>query len=59
MGNTKYLIPEQLAEAYNSGISAFKLAKDNGCSIWSILKRLREQGVEIRPDGVEHRLNLP
>lgn len=58
MGNTLRLSTEQLVSAYNSGTSAYRLAKDNECSIWSIITRLRKAGVEIRPDGVPKYLNL-
>jgi len=57
-GNTAHLNSSDLVEAYRSGTSAYRLAKNAGVSIWAILKRLREAGVTIRPDGVRKTLDL-
>ena len=58
MGNTSSLSTKSLIKAYKSGISAYRLAKDNGCSIWAIITRLRKAGVEIRPDGTPKSLTM-
>lgn len=58
INTTSHLDTASLAEAYRAGTSSFKLARDNGVSLWAVLKRLREAGVEIRPDGVRKTLNL-
>lgn len=55
---TAGLDPEDLARRYREGVSAYRLAKDHGCSIWSIITRLRSVGVEIRKDGVPTNLEL-
>ena len=52
MGNTSSLSTKSLVKAYKSGVSAYRLAKDNGCSIWAVIIRLRKADVEIRPDGI-------
>ena len=52
MGNTVSLSIESLVRSYRSGTSAYRLAKNNGCSVWSVITRLRKAGVEMRPDGV-------
>lgn len=56
--DTALLNTTDLVQAYSIGTSAYRLAKNHGVSIWSILKRLREAGVEIRPDGVRKTLGL-
>jgi hypothetical protein len=55
---TSCLDPEELVRRYSEGISAYRLAKDHGCSIWSIITRLRAAGVTIRKDGVPTQLGL-
>jgi hypothetical protein len=58
MGNTSSLSTKSLAKSYQSGVSAYRLAKDNGCSIWAVITRLRKAGVEIRPDGTPKSLRM-
>ena len=48
---TENLCTDQLAEAYCSGISAYRLAKENECSVWSVITRLRKAGVRQYPSG--------
>jgi hypothetical protein len=50
-------IPE-LVKAYQAGTSAVKLAHTNHVSVWAVLKRLRDAGVQIRPSGVRKMLGL-
>lgn len=40
-----------LVRAYEKGASSTALAEEQGCSTATILRILREQGVEIRPRG--------
>lgn len=58
MGDTSKLEPPVLASAYLSGTSAYALARMYGVSIWAIIERLRQEGVQMRPDGVEKTLDL-
>lgn len=58
MGNTSSLSAESLKIAYESGTSAYRLAKDYGCSIWSVITRLRQADVRLRPDGVSKKLTM-
>lgn len=55
---TSCLDTEELVRAYKNNVSAYRLAKDHGVSIWSIITRLRGAGVEIRKDGTPTALRL-
>lgn len=56
--NTAHINTEEITVSYLSGVSGIQIAKDHGVSPWSIFKRLREAGVEVRPDGVRKSLGL-
>jgi hypothetical protein len=55
---TAHLDRVDLLGLYNSGVSAYRLAKTHEVSTWAVLKRLREAGADIRPDGVPNELGL-
>jgi len=48
------LDPNALIVAYQSGTSALELAPRYHCSLNTVLQRLREAGVKIRPSGERH-----
>ncbi len=58
MGNTSTLKTESLVAAYRSGVSAYRMAKEHGCSLWSVITRLNAAGVKMRPGGVPKVLTL-
>jgi biotin operon repressor len=54
--STANLVVEDLVAAYGRNESASSLARQHGVSVWSIIKRLRNAGVEIRTNQNERRL---
>ena len=53
------LDPSALVSAYVSGRSALSLSEESECSLNTVLRRLREQGVEIRQVGRQEPLRAP
>lgn len=52
------LDPKFVVSEYLSGKSAAKIARENGCSVWSVIERLRNEKIVQRPNNVPHSLNL-
>lgn len=59
MPSTDHLQTDQLVRDYAAGEGASSLARRHKVSVWSIITRLREAGVEIRKNQNERRLGLP
>ena len=56
--NTEHLDPTELANAYEAGTSAAKLARSHGVSVWSVITRLRRAGVEVRTPTAQNERRL-